>query len=416
MTSIPSKQDKLILSYPHEIDQTDNIEDPMYVHSVIFTILARENSKAFDGGNGSLGAGKAVEPSKGSDNIAIEDGFLGRIGTVGVGGAAIGTALAKPAAAAGVGLAGLVAKTFGLFGVGKDDGVGDIIESTADKVGELSEKVLKYAGSVNKIVRTEKIIKLYTPQSPQEEYGAGWTDVEFGLAGAIANSGSSLVDQLKSMKDPKDGAARERAIRLITGMSNITQAAGFNFRLQDAIELQTGKIPNPFKQQLFKGMNFRSFAYTFKFIPRNQAELTSTYEIISTFRKNMHPERTDDFFIMYPSTFEIEYQYRGATNKWLTKIADCALVNMKVDFGAGGALTTFQNTGGAPTEITIEMQFRELALITREHFDDWDPLEGSDVDGTGGNQGQDGAQTSLTDQTVESTNNIIPPQRTGGNQ
>ena len=399
-TTTPSNQERLIISYPHEIDQTDNIEDPMYVHSVIFSILARENSKAFNGGNGSLGAGTAKEASKGVDNIAIENGFIGKIGSIGVGGAAIGTALANPAAAAGVGIAGFIAKNFGMFGIGKDDGVSDILESVEDKVGELTEKVAKYAGSVNKVVRTEKIIKLYTPQSPQEEYGAGWTDVEFGLAGALANSGSSLVDQLKSMGDPNGSpAARERAIRLITGMTNVTQAAGFNFRLQDAIELQTGKIPNPFKQQLFKGMNFRSFAYTFKFIPRNQAELTSTYEIISTFRKHMHPERTDDFFIMYPSTFEIEYQYRGATNKWLTKIADCALVNMKVDFGAGGALTTFQNTGGAPTEITIEMQFRELALITREHFDDWDPTEGLEPASSGGNPVEDSEEVDTTAQT-----------------
>jgi hypothetical protein len=109
---------------------------------------------------------------------------------------------------------------------------------------------------------------------------------------------------------------------------------------------------------------------------------------------------------MYPSTFEIEYQYRGATNKWLTKIADCALVNMKVDFGAGGALTTFQNTGGAPTEITVEMQFRELALITREHFNDWDPTEGFDVDSSGGNQGQDAEANNTQDATKEADANI----------
>lgn len=397
-----TNEGSLLLSYPHEIDQTDNKEDPMYVHSVIFNILVREKSASFER---SGGVGTPVEKATGSQNIAIEDGFMGNVASVGVGAAAIGTALANPAAAVGVGLAGLTAKFLGIGGLGSDDGASDIIESTAEKVSELTKKVAEYAGDVNPIVRTDKIIKLYTPQSPQEEYGAGWTDVEFGLAGAIANSGQSLVDQIKQIGSG-EGEGRERAIRLLTGMSSITQAAGFNFRLQDAIELQTGKIPNPFKQQLFKGMNFRSFAYTFKFIPRNQAELTSTYEIISTFRNHMHPEQTGDFFIMYPSTFEIEYQYRGKTNKWLTKIADCALVNMKVDFGAGGALTTFQNTGGAPTEITVEMQFRELALITREHFDDWNPLDTFKPEGTGSTGESDESEDNATDQTVAQTANI----------
>jgi hypothetical protein len=396
----PENKGQLVLSYPHEVDKTDNIEDPMYVHSTRFTILSRAKSSTLKGG--SLGSSKPIEVAVGSQNLAIEDGMVGRILGVGTGAAAIGTALKEPAAAIGVGLGAAIAD---LFNLGGDDGGTSIVESTAEKVGELTEKVAKYAGEINPIVRTEKIIKLYTPQSPQEEYAAGWTDVEFGLAGAMANSGQSLVDQIKSIQSG-EGEGRERAIRLLTGMSNITQAAGFNFRLQDAIELQTGKIPNPFKQQLFKGMNFRSFAYTFKFIPRNAAELASTYKIISTFREHMHPEQTGDFFIMYPSTFEIEYQYRGATNKWLTKIADCALVNMKVDFGAGGALTTFQNTGGAPTEITVEMQFRELALITREHFNDWDPTEGFDVDSSGGNQGQDAEANNTQDATKEADANI----------
>ncbi len=396
----------LLLSYPHAIDQTDNIEDPMYVHSVIFNILVREKSPSFQASGAS---GTPIERATGSQNLAIEDGVVGGIMEVGLGGAAIGTALANPAAAIGVGIG---AKLFDALGLGGDDGSTAIIESTADKVSELTKKVAEYAGDINPVLRTDKIIKLYTPQSPQEEYAAGWTDVEFGLAGALANSGQSLVDQIKSLPN-EDSPARERAVRLLTGMSNITQAAGFNFRLQDAIELQTGKIPNPFKQQLFKGMNFRSFAYTFKFIPKNQAELASTYEIISTFRKHMHPEQTDDFFIMYPSTFEIEYQYRGKTNKWLTKIADCALVNMKVDFGAGGALTTFQNTGGAPTEITIEMQFRELALLTREHFDDWNPLDTLDPAGSGGAVSTDETDENTVDEESENQSNIT---LSGGNQ
>jgi hypothetical protein len=119
-------------------------------------------------------------------------------------------------------------------------------------------------------------------------------------------------------------------------------------------------------------MNFRTFAYQFKFIPKNQEEFNSAKEIINTFRAHMHPERTDDFFIMYPSQFSIEYQYKGQRNEFLTKIADCALVNMKVDYGSGGALTTFKGTLGAPSEITMTLQFKELELLTRDHFDGYE--------------------------------------------
>ena len=54
---------------------------------------------------------------------------------------------------------------------------------------------------------------------------------------------------------------------------------GFNFNLNAAIELNTGKVPNPYKEQLFKSMNFRKFAYAFVFAPKNPSEMAQAYKI-----------------------------------------------------------------------------------------------------------------------------------------
>jgi hypothetical protein len=352
----------LLLSYPHAINSTDSNNKPEYVHSVVFTINTRTNSPGFQSGKSGKAAGSVAK----SDNkLPIEDGVLGNVLAAGSVGAAAGAVISGGLSSILGAVLGASAANF-LLG---EDGAAETIKKGGEKAEEILAEIAKYAGSINPVIKTDKIIRLYTPQSPQEEYSAGWTDVEFGVIGGLANSDKSIVEQIQGAVNGTDPAARERAVRVLTGLTNVTQAAGFNFRLQDAIELQTGKIPNPYKEQLFKGMNFRTFAYQFKFIPKNQAEFDSTYEIINTFRAHMHPERTDDFFIMYPSQFSIEYQYKGQKNKFLTKIADCALVNMKIDYGSGGALTTFQGTFGAPTEITMTLQFKELELITREHFD-----------------------------------------------
>ena len=353
----------LLLSYPHAINSSDgNNNKPEYVHSVVFTINTRTNSPGFLAGKSGKAAGSVAK----SDNkLPIEDGVLGNVLAAGSVGAAAGAVISGGLSSILGAVLGASAANF-LLG---EDGAAETIKKGGEKAEEILSEIAKYAGSINPVIKTDKIIRLYTPQSPQEEYSAGWTDVEFGVIGGLANSDKSIVEQIQGAVNGTDPAARERAVRVLTGLTNVTQAAGFNFRLQDAIELQTGKIPNPYKEQLFKGMNFRTFAYQFKFIPKNQAEFDSAYEIINTFRAHMHPERTDDFFIMYPSQFSIEYQYRGQRNEFLTKIADCALVNMKIDYGSGGALTTFQGTRGAPTEITMTLQFKELELITREHFD-----------------------------------------------
>lgn len=367
MDRLPKEKD-LVLTYPHEVHDNMMFESsfkPQYVHSVVFTINTRTNSPSFAAGQ----SGKKVgEVARGPNVIGIEDGTLGRAMT---GGALLGTAAASVKDGIAKVLGGLLAAKAVDFVAGEGTSA-ELIKKGGEKAEEIFNNIASYAGKVNPVIKTDKIIRLYTPQSPQEEYAAGWSEVEFGLMGGLAKSGKSLIEQIQGAINGDDEASRERAVRLLTGMGGITQAAGFNFRLQDAVELQTGKIPNPYKEQLFKGMNFRTFAYQFKFIPKSQEEFNSAKEIINTFRAHMHPERTDDFFIMYPSQFSIEYQYKGQRNEFLTKIADCALVNMKVDYGSGGALTTFKGTLGAPTEITMTLQFKELELLTRDHFDGYE--------------------------------------------
>ena len=43
---------------------------------------------------------------------------------------------------------------------------------------------------------------------------------------------------------------------------------------------------------------------------------------------------------------------------------------MKVDYGSGGVLTTIRGTAGAPSEITMGLQFKELEILTKERIED----------------------------------------------
>jgi len=323
------------------------------LHSVQFSIISRELSRQ----GASAGARGTTTVVEGSENrVSFEDGGANAIlqsGAVAAAAGALASAVSNPikAAATAIG-AGVIAAFTG---------------TSADDIEEGLRAVADASTITNRRVRTGKVIRLYIPASPREQYGANWSEIDMGLAAAFAEKSSSVVDDIKSAATA-EGPARDRAIRTLAGMTNITAAAGFDFRLQDIMELGSGKVPNPNKAALFKGMNFRSFQYSFKFAPKSQAELNAAYDIINEFRMNMHPERSDKFFLQYPSEFNITYQYAGKDNKWLTKIADCALVDMTVDFGAGGAFTAIQGTEGAPSEITMTLQFKELEVLTAEHF------------------------------------------------
>ena len=347
----------IIMAYPLNVGKARaGEESPVLqeqLHSIQFNIITRELSRQ----GAAAGARGTSEVVEGSENrVSFEDGGANAILQAGT--------VAGAVAAVTAGIANPVKTFFTALGAGA---AAKVTGTSIDDVAEGLRKVTEAATITNRRRRTNKVIRLYIPASPREQYGANWSEIDMGLAAAFAEKGTSIIDDIAAAATTS-GPARDRAIRTLAGVTNITSAAGFDFRLQDIMELGSGKVANPNKAALFKSMNFRSFQYSFKFAPKSQAELDASRDIINEFRMNMHPERSDRFFLQYPSEFQITYQYAGKESKWLTKIADCALVDMTVDYGAGGAFTTIQGTEGAPSEITMTLQFKELEILTAEHF------------------------------------------------
>ena len=119
-------------------------------------------------------------------------------------------------------------------------------------------------------------------------------------------------------------------------------------------------------------MNFRNFPFTFKFAPKNSQELLQALKIVNVFERYMTPEKSGTgLFLEYPAEFEIIYQYKNKENAYFTNFFnDTALVNFIVDYGNGGHYTAFQGTEGAPSEITMSVNFKELTLLHRDSIVD----------------------------------------------
>ena len=80
----------------------------------------------------------------------------------------------------------------------------------------------------------------------------------------------------------------------------------------------------------------------------------------------MHPER-ETLFLKYPSEFKITYMYNGGKNSFLNEINTCVLTDMQVNYGHNGFMTSF--SGGAPTEITLNLNFKEVLLRDRKQIE-----------------------------------------------
>ena len=205
--------------------------------------------------------------------------------------------------------------------------------------------------------RLTDVITLHVSEKPVVQYGVNYTNKDIGaIAGMlIQGSNKSLLD---SMEDPE---FRSRALAEIAKIPQLKSGGGI---ISDLLELSSRTKTNPFREVLFESVNYRTFQFNYRFLPKTPAETEKVKNIIATFKKHMHPELSaEKFFYIYPSEFDIKYYYKDKENKYLHKFAKCALTDLVVDYG-GDQFVTFPD--GAPIEIGMSLKFQELEQMTSE--------------------------------------------------
>ena len=336
------------LSYPQGLDNTDE-----FPHQIMFNVLIRQTDAEHEA-NSHLGEG-----GKGEDLISRNPDMTNENAkkvSKQLTNAAIGGSTALAAFAKG-GLPGI--------GIGLAGGAG--LAFFGDRMSALVDENIKLSR------RNVARIRMAMPQSPQNKMTAEWSVTDFGsIMGAIMEgAGDEGIMNMIKDADMTDEAG-QAMLRTAAGALNITKQAGLNIPAQATIELMTRKVTNPFKETLFKTMNFRDFPFVFKFAPKNDQELLQTLKNINVFERYMTPQKSPgSFFLEYPAEFEIVYQYKNKENRYFTNFFnDTALVSFQVDYGNGGVYTAFQGTEGAPSEITMSLQFKELTLLDRDSIVD----------------------------------------------
>ena len=132
-----------------------------------------------------------------------------------------------------------------------------------------------------------------------------------------------------------------------------------------------GLAANPKKEQVFKGVDFRTFSFDYQFFPRDIDEAANVLRIIEEFKYHMHPEfkeDTNNFVYVYPSEFDITYFTNNRENRKLHRHASCVLTDININYTPNGVFTTLPN--GMPAQINMTLNFRELALMTKDKIKD----------------------------------------------
>lgn len=209
--------------------------------------------------------------------------------------------------------------------------------------------------------RISEVVTLHIEDRPTVKYGVNYQDKELGaLTGFLSGVGSAT----KSIEEGLSFGG-ETFARIAAEVARVPSLIpGVGSRISDLLGVSSRTKTNPFREVLFESVDYRTFNFRYRFFPKDAQESERVQNIIKLFKFHMHPELSNNkFFYIYPSEFEIVYYYRNKVNNYINRISECALTDMSVEYG-GDQFATFED--GAPTEITINLTFRELELMTKQ--------------------------------------------------
>lgn len=234
---------------------------------------------------------------------------------------------------------------------------------------------------------TDRIL-LYMPEQASQPSTVSWGSEKFGFVGeTLVNTANAAVAGYQSNPNgdysERLKAATESAINNAKGSlggaaeltalkagayagSQAAQFMGGNVSTDGMMGAMAGKIPNPYLTLIFEGINFRSFAFTFKFYPFQESDCDLIFDIYQTMRKNALPEYSggSNSFLGYPKCCEIEYLWNGSVNPWLHKFKRAACTAIDIDYTGTGMFSVMRN--GFPSCITVSTKWTELELVTAD--------------------------------------------------
>lgn len=354
----PSKLDNKNYQLSHLRYPDDVSVSVAQKHYVVFYISVPEGTATSLAGENTIG----VVSTAGESSVNISNANTGVLTAAGVvAGAVIGANSMASFIKKGrsLGAAASIPLTVGLVGVATVAGA-----VVGGNVAAAAFKKTQY-------MRINDAITLGLHNVPENRSTSTWGTSELGSLGGTLAGGSSSADSSKGSSGMDFGKIAARNALKIPGSAQATKGildvfGGFSDKNAEAVaSLISKEVPNPFKEQIFTGTEFREFHFSYHFMPKDANEAKAVKDIIEKFRFHMHPDlNASGLFLKFPSQFDIVYYFNGELNTNLNKIATCVLVDCSVKYGSdNNKFSSFSD--GVPVETTISLKFRETSLLTK---------------------------------------------------
>jgi hypothetical protein len=257
------------------------------------------------------------------------------------------------------------------------NGTRTLVSGAVSSIGSALTEITKLSNepTVEKHIQS---VYLNMPASVVFNEAVGWQGADLGVIGALksgAGGANALENGLLSGAGGAIGAGLGGALGAIPGISGMASAVVGTVlgsgALQNGIESTFNVKANPYKEQTFQGVDFRSFDFTFTLRARSQSDVDVIQQIIRAFRRYSKPtfeKGTGGAVFSYPKEFKIEFltideDNAYETNEYLPEIKYCVCNTVNTNF-SGTGWKSFE--GGAPVDISLQLTFQETEIITGE--------------------------------------------------
>jgi hypothetical protein len=234
-------------------------------------------------------------------------------------------------------------------------------------------------------------IALPTPTSAlKTDYTATYS--EFKLGQALGAAGNVLAEQVGKVQANNAGlgtfatglgeavaktVVSQGAIGIQSAVSGAindfaNQTGGSN--ASQALNVFFGVADNPYTENIFQNMGFRTHTFSYVFMPRSLNESLIIDDIITVFKYAMHPRpgtgalTSAGGFFDFPFEFQITHSIQDTTFTLLPSV----LESLNVDYSGGAdspkLLVPQNNKQQYPAKITLDMTFKEMVLLTRDRI------------------------------------------------
>lgn len=224
------------------------------------------------------------------------------------------------------------------------------------------------AKSFNTLKKAKESIALYMPDTLNFDYQHNYND--------LALSDNPLVMAAQAMAA---GASAIGPRKDVSGLSAFISEAISSLGgagLPGSLEA-VGLAVNPQFEVVFQSTSLRSFQFDFMFYPREEREAENVQKIINAFKFHAAPEILaggGGRYLLAPSAFDISFFYNGQINPNIPRISTCVCTAVQTDYAPNGFSTyELQNQPnprlgrtGMPVAIRMQLQFKEMTLITKE--------------------------------------------------